>query len=488
MHDTRYAELLTLWGTRSVGWAVHRKWKGMAQVLGISVEEAKEFGFRLRGYAEVVSRPPASSQGEVVLEDLASEPPSKPSQQEGQYTHDDAYWHDPKRDVYVIWLPHLPKPLALPAHMWAGIKAAYSQWQGSPSSVEEIARKYGLTRRTITALLRVMSHTHTGSPWTREHVAASEDATLVEDLILAREERVLRQAEAHHWNKIKAKAESWEQLQKGHLDALNDWLTAPTHTRMTWPVVTAAPAKPYIAVLGLTDLHFGALGHDAAKSLRVALDGVLAQIASRGAPHQIVLPIGSDGLHYDTAGYTTTGGTRMEAEGPAREVLVAYLDLVASLVEELSGVAPVYCVPMAGNHDRMMSYATFGAMKLAFRGNDRVTFSESLSDVQVLTYGTTLVALHHGDRHKPGALSGILPRDHARQWGDTLHRYCLMGHYHTPGTFSSKSGLECIYMPSLAPADEWTESQGFRSQPALSVYMFDGTNGLVAIDTVRGSR
>ena len=477
MRESRFKELRARWEPRTNSRVRNRQWKQIAQALQCDLNEAREFGRCLLDPSRVEAPPVEEPQDEVS------------SKQDDKYTHGDTYWHDPERDLYVVWLPHLPKPMALPAHMWAGIKAAYSQWQGNPASVEQIARKFGLTRRTVTALLRAMSHTHTGSPWTREHVASSDDQSLVEDLILAREERVLRQAEAQHWDKIKAKAESWEKLQRGHLDAFNDWLTAPPHPRMLPPPQSGLrqPAR-FIAVMGLTDLHYGALGHDAGRALRAALDGVLRRLAVRGAPHQIILPIGSDGMHFDTAGYTTTSGTRMEAQGPAREVVVGYMDLMASLIEELSTVAPVHCLPLAGNHDRMLSYATFAAMRLAFRGaGDRVTFSESLADVQVVTYGKSFVALHHGDRHKPEALAGILPRDFAPQWGATQFRYCLMGHYHTPGTFGSKSGLESIYMPSLAPADEWTEGMGYRSQPALSVYMFDSAEGLIGTDTVRGT-
>ena len=464
--DERYAKLLDKWAGRSPSVFLSRQWSRAAHRLECSTDEAREFAERF-------------------LKDVKVEPkPQGGDRLENQYAHDTPYWHDPKRDVYVVWLPHLSKPIALPAQTWAGIKAAYSGWDGQPASVEEIARKFGLTRRTVTALMRVMGHTHTGSPWTREQVMASDDRTLVEDLVLAREERVLREAEQTRWEAVKQKAEAFELLQRGCLDALNAWLVAPRQTRPGIPVSPASDSNT-VAVVGLTDLHFGELGHDASRVLDSALGQLFKRWEVRGAPSRIVLPIGSDGMHFDTAGYTTTAGTRMEASGAARETVVNYMNLVSDLIAALTTVAPVYCLPMAGNHDRLMSYATFAAMRLAFRGDDRVTFSGSLSEVQVLTHGKAFIALHHGDRHKPTALAGILPRDFAVQWGETEYRYCLLGHYHTPGTFGTKSGIECVYMPSLAPTDEWTEGMGFRSQPALSVYTFDPEVGLTTVDTVR---
>ena len=486
MTNERYQELLQVWGSHGTSNARSFHWSRIARKLNCSVEEAKEFGLLLINdssydpskFSKSKSR---TSSPKQVKEDI--------SPQDHKYAHESPYWYDPDRKVYVIWLPHLTKPLALPAHMWSGIKAAYSQWNGNPSSVEELARKFGLTRRTVTSLLRVMNHTHTGSPWTREQVAASEDKALVEDLILAREERVLRQAETHNWNSIKSKAESWDLLQKGSLDALNSWLSAPSKdyvSKIDYSVQDLI--APQVAVLGLTDLHYGSLGHDAPSSVWKTLNILLRRWERRGFPERIVLPIGSDGMHFDTSGYTTTGGTRMEVEGKARDTIIGYMEFMADLIHELSNFAPVYCFPMAGNHDRMMSYATFGAMRLAFASNDRVSFSNSLSEVQVFVHGKTFVSFNHGDKHKPSDLAGILPRDFAPQWGQTENRYCLLGHYHTSGTFGSKTGLESIYMPSLAPPDEWTESQGFRSTPSLSVYTFDAIEGLITVDTIRVSK
>lgn len=472
MQDSRYRVLLGIWGSRGLAKAASRQWARMARILQCSTDEAREFGQRLLKERFPNSAPPKSL------------PDPESPKQDHKYAHDASYWHDSERGVYVIWLPHLSKPLVLPTDMWAGIKASYSSWDGQPASVEQVARKFGLTRRTITALMRVMGHTHSGSPWTREQVMASDDKALVEDLVLAREEGVLRQAESQRWDTVKAKAEAWERLQMGCLDVFNEWLNMPKQIAL--PVASSYEKHTEtLAVLGLTDLHYGAQNHDAAAALDGALTEVFRRWEQRGVPSLIVLPIGSDGMHYDTAGYATTSGTRMEADGPARDVIVGYMNLMFKLIASLGAIAPVYCVPMAGNHDRMMSYATFAAMRLAFNGHDKIQFSESLSEVQVLTHGKSFIALHHGDRHKPAALAGILPRDYAKQWGATLYRYCLLGHYHTPGTFGSKSGLECIYMPSLSPTDEWAESMGFRSQPALSVYAFDINDGLVTVDTIR---
>lgn len=469
--EERFRKWLALWGSRTDGAVRQRHWQRIMAVLHCTHDEAKEFGRLLLEQQDSKNRV------------QAVEPQKVEEPQETSFEHRDNYWYDAERDVYVVFLPHLARPLALPARIWADIKASYSQWDGSPATVEQIARKCGLTRRTVTAILRSFSHTHTGSPWTREFVSGADEANLVEDLLLAKEERVLRRAEEASWNQVKKKAEAFDRLQHGMLDALKDWLGTPHPTRARTGVATPPRKQGSLVVLGITDLHMGSPEHDAAAVVWAALEDLLSRVQP---PLQWVLPIGGDNLHYDTPAYTTTSGTRMEAAvGPARKVVAAYMDLYAEMLSRLAEVAPIYCLPVAGNHDRMMSYATFAAMRLAFANHPNVTFTESLEDVQVVTFGETLVAVHHGDKHKPEDMGGIIPRDFPDEWGTTRRHYCLMGHYHSQGTFGTKSGLECIYMPSLAPSDEWHKDHGWKNDPSMSAYEFNEA-GLIAIHTSRG--
>lgn len=474
MHK-KFRTWLALWGTRGDNAVRQRHWRRIMEILQCSHEEAKEFGRLFLEYQEGLPLPSEAPRVE--------EPPANEVSKETSFEHHNNYWYDAERDVYVVFLPHLARPLALPARIWGDIKASYSQWDGSPATVEQIARKCGLTRRTVTAILRAFSHTHTGSPWTREFVATADENHLVEDLLLAKEEKILRRAEEASWDKVKKKAEAFDRLQHGALDALTDWLATSPPVRAYQGTVTPPRDRANLIVLGITDLHMGSPDHDAPGILWSALENLLSRVAT---PLQWVLPIGGDNLHYDTANYTTTNGTRMEgAIVPARNVVGSYMDLYAELISRLAETAPVYCVPVAGNHDRMMSYATFAAMRLAFMTHPNVTFSGSLENVQVVTFGETLVALHHGDLHKPEDMGGIIPRDFPDDWGSTRRHYCLMGHYHSQGTFGTKSGLECIYMPSLVPSDEWHRSHGWKNDPSMSAYEFS-VSGLTAIYTSRG--
>lgn len=465
--DSRFEKWAVLWGKRTDAAFRSRHWDRVQAVLPCTKAEAKDFAeWFLAQSPRTVPEPE----------------PDPGSSQESSFEHRDAYWYDAKREVYVLFLPHLNKPLALPARIWADIKSSYSQWDGSPATVEQVARKCGLTRRTVTAILRSFSHTHTGSPWTREVVATSDEDNLVEDLLLAKEERVLRRAEEASWDLVKKKAESFDRLQKGTLDTLTEWLGEP-HPNTVRPALKTLTGVKHrnMVVIGLSDLHMGAPNHDAVTVALAALEDMLTRVAP---PALWVLPLGGDNIHFDTVGFTTTNGTRLETAGPARHVVSNYMDLYAEILTRLSEVAPVLALPVAGNHDRMMSYAVFAAMRVAFTKNPNVTFAVTMEDVQVVTHGETLVALHHGDKHKPEDMSGILPRDFSKEWGVTKRRYCLMGHYHSQGTFGTKSGLECIYMPSLAPSDEWHLDHGWKNDPAMSAYEF-APDGLVAIHISR---
>lgn len=99
------------------------------------------------------------------------------------WEHDRSYWYDDKRDIYVIHLKSRKKPFIIPGEKWRCIKDAYSNWDGQPASVNEVARKQGLARRTVVELLRTMGTTHDSSLWSDEEMSKRGEDALTEELI-----------------------------------------------------------------------------------------------------------------------------------------------------------------------------------------------------------------------------------------------------------------------------------------------------------------
>ena len=89
--------------------------------------------------------------------------------------HSKPYWYDSQRDKYVVHLPSKKNPVAIPGETWKTIREAYSNWDGAPASVNELARKLGIARKTVTEILRAMQTTHDSAPWTDEEIDQSSE-------------------------------------------------------------------------------------------------------------------------------------------------------------------------------------------------------------------------------------------------------------------------------------------------------------------------
>ena len=99
------------------------------------------------------------------LEDsLDEESPESGVSEDGLYL-DMPYYYDDRRDTYVVHLPNKKKPFAIGGSVWRSMVESYSNWDGAPSSVNEIARKFGLARKTIISLFKMMGLTHDSAIW-----------------------------------------------------------------------------------------------------------------------------------------------------------------------------------------------------------------------------------------------------------------------------------------------------------------------------------
>ena len=142
-------------------------------------------------------------------EDTEEEPPDL---NVGEWEHNKSYWFDDKRDIYVVHLKSRKKPFVIPGERWRIIRDCYSNWDGEGVSVNEIARKQGLSRRTVIELLRIMGTTHGSSPWSDEELKKTDENYLEEDLLRKKEERILIKTQRIEWNRIKRDAERYRRL------------------------------------------------------------------------------------------------------------------------------------------------------------------------------------------------------------------------------------------------------------------------------------
>jgi hypothetical protein len=252
------------------------------------------------------------------------------------------------------------------------------------------------------------------------------------------------------------------------------------------------PDFPFIAVMGLSDFHWGKYSDAkengeaynrkiARKRLHKATNDVLSKLALYGRPEHLVVPIGSDFFNIDNFGNTTTSGTPQDSDGTYAEILESGFHLVETWVDTLRKIAPVHLHLMSGNHDRDSGVALLLYLDALYRKCDDVTVHKDRTPRVYHQYGKNLIGLVHGDRvKKTKDLAGLMANE-AAGWSESPHRTIYTGHLHNEFT-ETEYGVVRRQLPSLSGPDRWHAQGGYTTAPkSLPCYLHHKERGIVSI-------
>lgn len=406
--------------------------------------------------------------------------------------HSEQYWYDESRDTYVVHIPSKKKPLAIKGGFWRQIKEAYSNWGGGASSVNEICRKFGLSRNTLKSILRSMGMTHDSSPWSNEHVNKSTEEELIQDLLRRKEESVLVQAERIEWDAIKRDANKYRNLELYSKSIRSNFETFKGKKYSVPKIKLKKSDIPYSIIISPTDFHWGKYSpkytedeynREIAKDRLFSLtEELVNRISFRGKPEKIILAIGGDGLHIDNQGRSTTRGTLQDCDGTPSELVSTYVRLCKEYIDYLSQIANVHVFVIAGNHDYYSTTMLREALKGWFHCKERVEIEDSVSPRQSILYGKSLITFMHGDEGNTKDYPAIIAGESANKWGKSKWRFIFTGHLHTERELPTFGNVTVYRMPSLAGTDDWHFRKGYKSRKALIGYVVSIEKGVIATE------
>ena len=410
--------------------------------------------------------------------------------QDSSFLHSKSYWYDSDREVYVLHLPSHKRPFVLRESIWAQMKEAYSNWDGAPSSINEMARKFAMSRSTVREVLRAMEHTHDGALWTDSAVANATEDELVDDLLQRKLQNVVTKAEQREWSRIKKDANKWRRLDMLAQEIERRFvLSLPCEIE---PLDLPMAKTPYVAVISPTDFHWGKYGSEmtgdpynrgiARARLMSTTKEVLSRVIQRGRPDKIIIALGGDSLHFDTYQKKTTQGTPQDADGTPEEIAWTWIELCKDYVSMVAQVAPVELFVIPGNHDRFSAVFLRAAMKGWFSTSNVVTVVETLAPRQYIQYGKSMIGFLHGDIGKVKDWPAIMAGEKPVMWGNTTNRFIFTGHFHTERELPSFGNVTVYRMPSLAGTDLWHFNCGYKSRKALICYIIDANKGVIGTE------
>ncbi|MGI9554870.1 MAG: hypothetical protein ACR2M6_02745 [Vampirovibrionia bacterium] len=411
--------------------------------------------------------------------------------------HNKSYWYDSKEDKYIIYLKNKSRPMVLLGVHWRSIKESYSNWTGKASSMNEICRKYELSRSTLKALLRVMGMTHDSSPFSDERILNSSHEELVEELIRKKEESILLEGNRREYRLMKKYYEIYRNHRKyaeeiGYLISEN--ADIGLNEKSVFPYDLKEEISNSILLVSPTDFHWGKYAgthtesaynrNIAEERLFYCTDRLMRRVLLRGLPRKIVVGLGGDGLHIDNIQKMTTRGTPQDVDGSPIEIVHSYIDLCRRYVLYLRKFCEVDVYVVNGNHDFYSSIFLRASLQACFDGYDKINVISDLNVRQTFTYGNSLISFIHGDEGSVKDYPAIIANEKAEMWGKTKWRYIFTGHFHTERELPTFGGVIVHRMPSLAGTDDWHHRKGYSSRKSLIGYVIDKEEGLVSKEMV----
>ena len=420
------------------------------------------------------------------------------SEDRQEYIHNRNYWYDASEDKYVVYLRSKNKPLVLSGSYWRDIRSSYSNWTGKANSINEISRKFGITRNTLIELLKLMGVTHDSSPFTEEKVLNSSEEELMEELVRRKEEDVLLASKRKEYRNLQKDAEKYRvhELYAREISSLIHEKIA-SHEKVTIKrelACTELVNPPHILLISPTDFHWGKYAGDhtgdaynrsvAKERLFDCTKRLLQRSLLRGKPEKIVVGLGGDGLHIDNMQKNTTRGTAQDVDGSPVELVNSYIDLCREYVLYLNEYCDVDVYVVNGNHDFYSSVFLRACMRACFIDHDSINVINDLSVRQTFLYGNSLITFVHGDCGSVKDYPIVIASENSEKFGKSKWRYIFTGHLHTERELPQFGDTVVHRMPSLAGTDDWHHRMGYKSRKSLVGYVVDKVEGLVSKEIV----
>lgn len=293
---------------------------------------------------------------------------------------------------------------------------------------------------------------------------------------------------AGQWVKSTLDDAKAQKVRRAMLEALADEL--PRLAPVAGPAHTS---DALCNVYTLTDSHVGMLAWHkeggADWDLKIA-ESVLTgcfehMVRSSPAAHTCVVAQLGDFLHSDSLqAVTPTSGHILDQDGRYSKMVSVAIRILRRVIDfALAHHERVIVLMAEGNHDMASSVWLRHMYRALYENEPRVEVLDSELPYYCHQHGQTMLAWHHGHLKKNDQLPSLFASQYAKVWGNTLHRYCHVGHRHHVEE-KEHNGMTVMQHGTLAARDAYSARGGWVSGRQVTSVTYHHQFGQVARNTV----
>lgn len=251
----------------------------------------------------------------------------------------------------------------------------------------------------------------------------------------------------------------------------------------------ASYRQPQLGVLGLYDVHIGALAWEgetdqnnnttkAVQRCTNAIDDLIGDLAPYNLD-RLLVPIGNDFMHFDNErGETTSGNVQVDFDSRYAKVVERCHDVLCHLGDRCLEICDdVEFILVGGNHDRVTSLHFAHWMQQRYRDDMRVSVDTTMHARKYRRWQGVLLGFAHGDRINLKEIYRYMAEEAREDWANATCREFHFGDKHHRKEIDQKT-LETVgkvtlrQNPSLSPRDRWTFYHGFDAVRCADAYRY----------------
>lgn len=190
---------------------------------------------------------------------------------------------------------------------------------------------------------------------------------------------------------------------------------------------------------------------------------------------RIILNLAGDFLNSDTKNSTTAAGTPQDDDVTWQHAFVAATGLLEYACKEFSKLAPVEFYYIRGNNDEQAGFYLTTWLDARFRNFDAVKVNVSPKPRHVITHGTNVIVLTHGDKESSRVMNlPFIEQQSKTMLSEATNIEVITGHFHSTYALNTGNGVRLYRLSSACPVnDRWSYDSAYNSQSEATVLYYD---------------